>query len=171
MPTTSTPSCRGESGDRAEQRQAMVAVGVDLPAAQTARATDDEAVLGRLDLAAQAAQAVDHRGDPIRFLDPQLARPPDHGLAFGKAAQQRHQRQLVDGQRHLVGLDGSRLDRRAADIEVGHRLLRAEGADRLQLAEDDRAHPLEDAQEARPRPVDAHVLRAPDGSARPGPRR
>ena len=50
---------RGEPGDRAEHRQAVVAVRGDDAAAQAAGALDDEAVVGRLDLGAEAAQAVD----------------------------------------------------------------------------------------------------------------
>ena len=37
--------------------------------------------------------------------------PRDHGLALGERAQQRHQRQLVDRERHLVGLDHGGLER------------------------------------------------------------
>ena len=40
--------------------------------------------------------------DPVRLLEPQLGGAAHHGLAVGERAEQRHQRQLVDGQRHLV---------------------------------------------------------------------
>ena len=52
--------------------------------------------------APSAAQPVDDAGDAVGLLDAQLARAADHGLALGEAAEQRHQRQLVDRQRYLV---------------------------------------------------------------------
>ena len=56
----------------------------------------------RLDVGAEAAQAVDDGGDPVGLLDAQLLRAAHDGLALGEAAEQRDQRQLVDRQRHLV---------------------------------------------------------------------
>ena len=69
-----TPSLDGEAGDRAEHRQAVVAVGGDRAAAQAAGAADDEAVVGGLDVGAEAAQAVDDGRDPVGLLDAQLLR-------------------------------------------------------------------------------------------------
>ena len=74
MPSTVTPSRRREAGDRAEHGQAVVAVGGDRAAAQAAGAADDEAVVGGLDVGAEAAQAVDHGGDPVGLLDAELGR-------------------------------------------------------------------------------------------------
>ena len=69
---------------------------------------------GRLDLGAEAAQPVDDRRDAVGLLDAQLLRAGDHRLALGEAAEQRHERQLVDRERHL-----GRLDRRADEPAVG----------------------------------------------------
>ena len=60
---------RREAGDGAEHGQAVVAVGGDDAAAQAARALDDEAVVGRLDLGAEAAQPVDDGRDPVGLLE------------------------------------------------------------------------------------------------------
>ena len=93
-------------------------------------------------------------------------------LALGEAAEQRDQRQLVDRQRYLVRLDRRALDRGARDVEVGDRLGRRERADRLELAQHDRAHPLEDPQEAGAGPVDADALEHEPRARAPGrPRR
>ena len=72
----------------------------------------DEAVLGRLDLGAEAAQAVDDAGDPVGLLQAQLLRAAHDRLALGEAAEQRDQRQLVDRERDLVGLDDRAHERR-----------------------------------------------------------
>ena len=48
-------------------------MGVDPPAAQAAGAAHGEAVVGRLDVGAEAAQPVDDRRDPVGLLDAQLA--------------------------------------------------------------------------------------------------
>ena len=114
---------RGQAGHGAEHRQPVVAVGLEHAAAQAARALDREAVLGRLDPRAEPAQPVDHGRDPVALLQPQLAGPAHHGLALGEAAEQRHQRQLVDRQRHLLGLDHGADQRAVADVELADRLL------------------------------------------------
>ena len=98
-------------------------MGVDRAAAQAAGAADDEAVVGGLDVGAEAAQAVDDGRDPVGLLDAQLLRAGDDRLALGEAAEQRDQRQLVDRQRHLVRLDGRADQRAGGDVELGHRLL------------------------------------------------
>src|SRR5436189_6031172 len=58
-----------QARDRAEHGQAVVAVRGDHAAAQLAGPADDEAVRSGLDVRAEAAQAVDHGGDPVRLLD------------------------------------------------------------------------------------------------------
>ena len=60
------PRRAAPAGDRRARRA---------PAAQRARAADDESVGVRLDVGAQPAQSVDDGGDPVGFLDPQLAAP------------------------------------------------------------------------------------------------
>ena len=83
-------------------------------------------------------------------------------LALREAAEQRDERQLVDRERHLFGLDRRPDERPGGDVEVGDRLgardrlVRALRR-RLEVAEHDRAHPLEDPQEPGPRPVHVHI--------------
>ena len=105
----------------------------------------------RLDLAAEAAQALDDRGDPVGLLEPQLLCAADHRLALGEAAQQRHERQLVDRERDLVGLDRRPDERPGGDVEVLDGLGRGELVARvgLEVAQHDPAHALNDAHEAR----------------------
>ena len=100
----------------------------------------------------------DHRRDPIGLLEAQLLRTTHHGLPVRERAQQRHQRQLVDRQRHLLGLDHGALERAGGHVELPERLAVRLGTGLLEIAEDHRAHALGDAEEARPRPVEAHVL-------------
>ena len=83
-----------------------------------------EAVLGRLDVGAEAAQPLDDAGDAVGLLQAQLLRAAHDRLALGEAAEQRHQRQLVDRQRHLLGLDDGALERAVGDVEVADRLVR-----------------------------------------------
>ena len=152
MPTTSTPSLRGQAGDGAEHRQAMVAVGVDDAARRPPVPRHDEAVGGRLELAAEAAQAVDDGRDPVGLLEPQLLGAADDRLALGEAAQQRHERQLVDRQRDLVGLDG-RADQRARPRRRGRSTGSVGGSSSPGSSSSSprtiAAHPLDDPQEAR----------------------
>ncbi len=56
---------RGQPGDGAEHGHAVIAAGVDHPAAQPAAAVHGEAVVGGLDVGAEAAQAVDNAGDAV----------------------------------------------------------------------------------------------------------
>ena len=98
---------------------------------------DDEAVGRRLDVGAEAAQPVDHGGDPVGLLQAQLLRAAHDGLALGEAAEQRDQRQLVDRQRDLVRLDLGADQRPGGDVELAHRLLGHDlaGARRLEVAD------------------------------------
>ena len=77
----------------------------DRAAAQAAGAAHDEAVVGRLGVAAERVQRLDDAGDAVGLLHAQLLRAGDDGLALGEAAEQADERQLVDRQRHLVRLD------------------------------------------------------------------
>src|SRR4051794_7650056 len=63
---------RREAGDGAEHREAVVAVGGDRAAAQPAGSVHGEAVVGGLDVGAEAAEAVDDGRDPVRLLQAQL---------------------------------------------------------------------------------------------------
>ena len=94
------------------------------PAQRRAVAAHDEAVGGRLDVGAEAAQALDHARDPVRLLEPQLLGAAHDGLALGVRAEQRHQRQLVDRERHLVRLDDRALERAGGHVELADRLAR-----------------------------------------------
>src|ERR671911_131281 len=68
------PLARSEAGHGAEHGHAVLAARVDHSAGQgRAVAPDDEAVVRRLDVGPQAAQAFDHACYAIRFLDAQLA--------------------------------------------------------------------------------------------------
>src|SRR6202041_504072 len=84
---------RGESGDGAHHREAVIAEGVDLPPSQAVTTLDDEAVVGGLDVGAQAAEAVNDTGDAVCLLEAQLLRATHDGLALGEAAEQRHERE------------------------------------------------------------------------------
>ena len=67
---------RGDAGDRAEHRQAMVSPRVDDPAAKSRRdAPDPEPVPGRADVPADPPQLLDHRLDPVGLLRAQLPAP------------------------------------------------------------------------------------------------
>ena len=121
MPSTSTPSLRGEAGDGAEHRDPVVAVGVDRAAAQAAGALDAIPSGGRLDLAAERPQRRGHGRDPVGLLAAQLLGVADRRLALGEAGGEGDQRQLVDGERDLGAADlgaaagGAERTRSAAD--------------------------------------------------------
>jgi hypothetical protein len=53
------------------------------------------------------------------------------------------------------GISSIAIERRGSDVELADGLLRDEGPGLLQVSDDDRAHPLRDPEEARPRPVEA----------------
>ena len=111
---------------------------------------------------AQAAQAVDDRRDAVGLLDAQLLGAAHDGLALGEAAEQRDERQLVDGQRHLVGLDDRADQRAGGDVEVGDRLARAAISSPGSSSRSPTTIPpmrCDDPQEARARPVDVDVAR------------
>ena len=86
MPRTSTPSRRGEPGDRAEHRHAVVAAGVERAAAQAAGAADDEAVLERLDLGAE--RRAGRRRPPRSGPTPCGAAPPAPVTTVSPSAKQ-----------------------------------------------------------------------------------
>ena len=156
MPTTVDALVGGQAGDRAEHRQAVVAVRGDRAAAQPAGAAHDEAVLGRLEVAAQAAEAVDDGRDPVGLLEPQLAgrrgrssRPRRSSPAARPAAARRSPAAPPRPRRPCRSAGrGRRRGRRSARWPTTP----SPGA-LLELADDDAAHPLEDPQEARARPV------------------
>src|SRR5204862_5025915 len=100
------------------------AVGVDDAAAKPAGALDDEAVDRGLDPGPEAAQAVDDRRDPVGLLDAQLLGAADDGLPLREAGDERYERELVDRQRDLVGLDHGAGQPAGRDVELGDRLLR-----------------------------------------------
>src|SRR3954471_15043889 len=155
----------GEARDGAQHREAVIAVRGDRAAAQAAAPAHREAVVGRLDVGAERAQAVDDGGDPVALLDPQLLRAADHRLPLREAAEKRYERQLVDRERDLFGLDDRAVQLARRDLEVADRIGvrdRLAGVV-LERAVDAPAHPLRDADEARARPVHA---RAADRHAR-----
>src|SRR5437879_12571646 len=100
----------------------MVAERVERPAPQAAAAAHGEAVLGRLDLGAEAAEALDDPDDAVGLLHAQLLRAPHDRLALGEASEQPHQRQLVDREWHLLPLDDRPLERSVAAVEAADRL-------------------------------------------------
>ena len=106
----------------------------------------------RLEVAAEAAQPVDDRRDPVGLLEPQLLRAADDRLALGEAAEQRDERQLVDRERDLLGLDDGadeRRRRRRRGRSTGSSPDSSSPGSALEVAEHDPAHALEDPQEAR----------------------
>src|SRR5438067_11433263 len=83
---------RHEPCDRAEHRDAVVAVGVDAAAARPCgRAADDEPVRARLDPYADRAEALGHRVDAVGLLRAQLRGATDDRLAVRERAEQRDQ--------------------------------------------------------------------------------
>ena len=78
---------------------------------------------GRLDLGAEAAEAVDDGLDPVGLLEAQLGGAAHHRLALGEAAEQGDERELVDGERDLGGLDGGADQRPGRDVELGDGLV------------------------------------------------
>src|SRR3954471_2720801 len=158
---------RGKPRYRAEHREAVVAVGGDRAAAQAAPAAHHEAVVGRLYVGAETLEAVHDRRDPVRLLDAQLLRAADDRLAFREAAEQRHERELVDRERDLRGLDHRGAERARRHVQVADRVaVRDLGAGvGLELARDAPPHALRDADEAGARPVHA---RAADRDLRAG---
>ncbi len=67
---------------------------------------------------------VDDAGDAVGLLQAQLLRAAHHRLALGEAAEQCDERQLVDRQRHLLGLDHGALQRAGGDVQVADGLVR-----------------------------------------------
>lgn len=57
---------------------------------------DRRAVLGLVHLHAQRAQAGRHRGQAVRFLDPQLGRATHHGVALRGGRGDEQRRELID---------------------------------------------------------------------------
>ena len=105
-----------------------------------------------------AFSAIGHGGDPVGLLAAQLGRVADRRRPLGKAGGERHQRQLVDRQRHVGAADlGSRAGRGMADADVGDRLaalVLAPPLDRDRLG----PHPPQDLEQARPGRVGADVV-------------
>ena len=151
MPTTSTPSRQARPATAPSIARRWSPCGVDPAAAQAAGAAHGEAVGGRLDVGAEPAQAVDDGGDPVGLLTRSSSAPRDDRLALGEAAEQRDQRQLVDRQRHLVGLDARAAQRAVRDVELA-RPARV-GARRRRAAS---SSPTQ-----RPRPSAARIRRKP----------
>src|SRR5262245_10183606 len=77
------PVARGEPGDRAEHRDAVIAVRVDGAAAQATGAEDSHAVLERLRVAPQGRQRLAGGGDAVGLLATQLGGVTDRGLPLG----------------------------------------------------------------------------------------
>ena len=92
-------------------------------------------------------------------LSAQLLGAGDDRLALGEAAEQRDQRELVDRERDLVRLDDRADERAGGDVELADRLVARDLAAprRLEVADDDGAHPLGDPDEPGAGPVRAHV--------------
>ena len=83
-------------------------------AAQPAGAADREAVLGRLDLRAEPAQALDHRRDPVRLLVAELLGAAHDRLALGEAAEQRRPAAVRRSRAAPRSASPRRLERRRA---------------------------------------------------------
>ena len=101
-------------------------------------------VVVTLDAAADGAQRVDHRLDPVGLLVAELPGPVDPALAARLRREQRKERQLVDEQRHLARMDRRRGQLGAAHLEISDLL--AAHPSPLQDA-DPPAHPLEHIQQ------------------------
>ena len=138
---------------------------VDRAAAQAAGAADHEAVLGRLDVGAEAAQAVDDGGDAVGLLDPQLVRAPR--TTVSPSAKQPSS--ATSGSSSIASGTSSALDHAcrpaapARDLEVGDRLAvgGCASAGSSSVADDDRRPCARGSAGSRiARPVDADVLDA-----------
>ena len=159
IPTTSTPSrlASPATAPSIASRWSPWACSVPPRRPPVPRTTKPSSVASRSPPSAR--EPVDDGRDPVGLLDAQLGRALDDGLPLGEAAQQGHERQLVDRERDLVGGHARAVQRAVGDLELGERLgVGRRGRARLELAADRRAHPLEDAEEADPGPVGRHAL-------------
>ena len=105
MPATSTPSREARPATAPSIASRWSPWESSVPPRRPPVPLDDEAVVGRLDLAAERRERVDHRRDPVGLLVPQLRGVADRRRALGEAGGERDQGQLVDRQRDLGAAD------------------------------------------------------------------
>ena len=121
-PATSTPS-REASPATAPSIASLWSPGrVQVSAHEAARALHHEAVGRRLDARAETAQPLDDRRDPVGLLAAQLLGAVHRRAPLGERTEQRHDRQLVDRERHLGRLHVGAAQLRRAHDDVAHRL-------------------------------------------------
>ena len=144
----------------------MITVGLDGRAAQGRRSLDTDAVGALLNDRAHSAEALRHGGDPVAFLDAELARAVDACDAFGLGRQHEQGRDLVDGGRYVGGFEDGGTKALPGD---GHHAARLDVARRpfdLDLA----AHRSQHREEGDPGRVEADIT-DDDRPARPQCRR
>jgi hypothetical protein len=89
------PLTGSQARDSAEHRQPVIAERIDRAATETATAVHPKAVGRRLDVRAEATQAIDDGCDPVGLLVPKLLRSGNDRFAVRERAEQRDERQLV----------------------------------------------------------------------------
>ncbi len=100
----------------------MIAVAFDRAAAQAGAAAQPEAIIEKLVLHSEHAQALRHGGQPVALLDAQLHRPPHQRFSFRDGRRDEEHRKLVDGERHQGFRHANALQPALAHLDVGDRL-------------------------------------------------
>ena len=97
----------------------MVAAARHPPASKARRdARDQEAVLARTGADADGAQGIDGCLDAIGLLGSELLGAGQAALAARACRGEREERELVDGERHLLRTDGRADECRGVNLEV-----------------------------------------------------
>src|SRR5206468_1503029 len=92
-----------------EHGDPVVATSIDLAALRPCRDPGDrEALVVALDAAADRAEGIDNGVDAVGLLVAQLPRAVHPALAARLRGEEREERQLVDEERHLAGVDRGR---------------------------------------------------------------
>ena len=163
MPITSTPSSRGEAGDRAHHRHAVIAAGSRScrRAARRCRCTAKPSSVASIS-APRPRRPSTTAGDAVGLLDAQLLRArarPSRPRRSSRAARPAAARRSPAGpprRSTTVPSSAPWATSRSLTGSSGDELL----ALLLEVAEHDAAHPPQDPQEARAGPVDADVARS-----------
>src|SRR5215207_5571855 len=86
---------RQQAGDRERHRDPMIAERIDARSSEL-RSFDMKAVVKLFDLRTHSLKILDHRGDPVGFLDSQLSRVADLEPQLELRSQYGQYRDLID---------------------------------------------------------------------------